>query len=960
MGKLKLKLLLIISITVVIASIILPCLGLGTQTANAAYVDIGGGGGDASVQDRAITWSVLNELGPSSHGRADNMCSLPTSISATDATAGTFWGTYHWYDVVNPFSGKDNGIVGIHVPGTGSDGTWVCNDDSGSLMNSMLQMWGYPSDDTVQFLTNLGYTLNNSSGKYTISTPPSLLDIATVIPNPTPPPSDTNPVTDAFFTNGSVSSPSQDVEYYIYSNDFMNGCGASSPSPYSSASPDELALLKANPPKAFEIEYVDPSTGDISDDIVTTTKTGKDSVVIGFGIPPNNSGGDATCSQLAGYLKNKSLATAYSNTIQSGGGGGGVTPTTTSDACLSWNPVSWILCPIIEGAGKAIGLGDTMVQSLLKIQPSDYGVGLPKSQYPANPVQTAWSAIRIISTILLVGIALFMIISQIIGYDFFDAYTIKKILPRLVVAVILIQLSWILIVGAIDFINILGTGVQDLLLAPFGINPNNVTGIVQIIQQNKTFGTTAATGTVFLGVSVALILSSGSGLLFGLVALAIAAIIAVMVVVVILIIRRLLVTALLIAAPLALLAMILPGTQKYWKMWWSNISKLLLMFPLIMGLMAIGKDFAWIAASTSSTDTSTITFFIILIAYFGPFFFIPMTFKWGGGLMTASAGAISKTGGKLKTSITNSKPYQNLQKSGEYNRHQKGVIRAGSSNRFVRTYGRLQAGTAGAHGAFAEQLRGAEEKQSMDNAKLEYSSAVAGMNGAGIQEANRRIRDTAIGSRITLDNGKRATVTQEMQRTAMSSALTMRQPDILDGYVNAGTPAEQPARRENLNKFIQENFPAVDAQMPDLSRATTITPANEHGVLQASANNYSNLDDNRRQQTLLAIAGSEPELSAGYLNDIANNRETTRQHLDEVGRSFGIDLNQVKSSGGTIRVQYNPGARGRGRYTLEGINAVPGQPQPQAPPQQAAPPHDDQHNTRTPGGPAGAGNIIMG
>lgn len=479
-------------------------------------------------------------------------------------------------------------------------------------------------------------------------------------------------------------------------------------------------------------------------------------------------------------------------------GSGGVPNSTTggtSDACLSWNPISWILCPIILGAGEAISVGDNMVQSLLVINPSDYGQNL--NGHTVNPVQTAWSAFRIIASILVVAIALFMIISQIIGYEFFDAYTIKKVLPRLVIAVILIQLSWVLIIGAIDLVNLIGQGVQSLLTAPFGIPPG-VSGIVDIIQQNGTFkgaGGVASTGTLFLGVSVAIILSSaGAGMLFGLVALAIAVIIAIMIVIITLIIRKLLIVALLIIAPLAILAFILPNTQSWWKKWWSNLSKLLLMFPLIMGLLAVGKDFAWIAASTNSETTSTITFFIILIAYFGPFFFIPSTFKWGGTMMTAASGAIAKNGGKLKKGIMDSSPMKNFQKSSQQNKISKGMNRSvNGRNGLSRMYGRMQAGTFGATGEYAKVLRAQEkariEKEAEQQAEVDYATATRGQSfkeytdEAGAThigrmeeaEAFMRLNDGDPGSL----NGREVKMNRAMRNKVFSELVNGKQDDAV-------------------------------------------------------------------------------------------------------------------------------------------------------------------------------------
>jgi hypothetical protein len=94
---------------------------------------------------------------------------------------------------------------------------------------------------------------------------------------------------------------------------------------------------------------------------------------------------------------------------------------------------------------------------------------------------------------------------------------------------------------------------------------------------------------------------------------------------------------------------ILPNTQKYWKMWSENFMKLMLMFPMIMGLLAVGKVFAYITASIKASGglESTVNYFVILIAYFGPFLLIPKTFSLSGSILASASGAVNKMSGKI-------------------------------------------------------------------------------------------------------------------------------------------------------------------------------------------------------------------------------------------------------------------------------------------------------------------------
>jgi hypothetical protein len=97
-------------------------------------------------------------------------------------------------------------------------------------------------------------------------------------------------------------------------------------------------------------------------------------------------------------------------------------------------------------------------------------------------------------------------------------------------------------------------------------------------------------------------------------------------------------------SPVALVMWVLPGTQSIWKNWWSNFSKLLFMYPLIMVLFAAGT----IGAYVITNSDVNLAQFAAIIAYFGPLFLIPATFKYAGSAMAAAGGGVSRLGGMVK------------------------------------------------------------------------------------------------------------------------------------------------------------------------------------------------------------------------------------------------------------------------------------------------------------------------
>jgi hypothetical protein len=309
------------------------------------------------------------------------------------------------------------------------------------------------------------------------------------------------------------------------------------------------------------------------------------------------------------------------------------------------NPLTWLICPLIDGMSALVEGFDGYITSALDINVCTYFnstggtdqscaspncVTNPVVQTTANQdsctskgFYTAWSAFRDMSLGLMVIGALFMVISQAIGFEVFDAYTIRKVLPRIIIAAIGISLSWQLVQFLIQFSNDLGNGISSLIYSPFSVLLN--TGVV------LKGGTSSA--AFILGAGAIATLGIMASLTFVLVA-----VVAAFLGFAIIILRQILIVFLAIMAPLAIAMFILPATEKVWKLWWNTFFKALLMFPLIIGMIAIGRVFAAI----SSQNGGNIGQFIAFIAYFGPYFIIPQTFKFAGGILAAAGGAASK------------------------------------------------------------------------------------------------------------------------------------------------------------------------------------------------------------------------------------------------------------------------------------------------------------------------------
>lgn len=304
-----------------------------------------------------------------------------------------------------------------------------------------------------------------------------------------------------------------------------------------------------------------------------------------------------------------------------GGGSSGSGDNTQGDPDLNCGTeksrMDWIICPVIKLVSSTVAGLDNLVTNLLEV---DKKVVDETDANAGARYYKAWQSFRNLALGILVIAALIMLIGQALGFEVLDAYTLKKVMPRLVIAIIGIALSWQLMKWFVLFTNDLGFGIRRLIYAPFtdGMGDKVILqGGANAILWLLSFGAIAALKIGGLGFAV------GSALL----GLAVAIIVMLM--------RQIVVVLLLMLAPIAIACYVLPNTQGMWKLWHESFTKALLMFPIIMGFLAAGRVFAMVS---SGPDSGVVGQLIAFFAYILPYFLIPVTFKFAGGAMRTVGG----------------------------------------------------------------------------------------------------------------------------------------------------------------------------------------------------------------------------------------------------------------------------------------------------------------------------------
>ncbi|MCE7936388.1 hypothetical protein DYH10_01150 [Candidatus Saccharibacteria bacterium CPR2] len=305
------------------------------------------------------------------------------------------------------------------------------------------------------------------------------------------------------------------------------------------------------------------------------------------------------------------------------------------------SPMSWVLCPVLNLVDRLVDyfINEVVLERLeFSLDNAD----------EAPKVKEVWNGFRILANVIFVVAFLAAIFGQ--ATSFIDAYTIKKMLPRLVIAAILIQLSFFLCILAVNITNVLGSGIESLMAAPWG-------GIDNLNIDLKSLSAGGEVG-LFAGLMAGVI-----GVVFGgisLLGLAIAAFFAVFAAIITIVFRESILYLLVVTSPVALALWAIPSADRFARMWSSLFMKVLMMYPLIVAFLTMGKilgasklqavsDSTGAGASPVSSDNTkgALDAIVAVVLFFGPAFLIPFTFKFAGGAIATIGGFASKMGGGL-------------------------------------------------------------------------------------------------------------------------------------------------------------------------------------------------------------------------------------------------------------------------------------------------------------------------
>lgn len=260
-----------------------------------------------------------------------------------------------------------------------------------------------------------------------------------------------------------------------------------------------------------------------------------------------------------------------------------------------------------------------------------------------NPIYILWQSFRNLANIAFIIFFFFIIFSQATSVGI-SRYGLKRMLSRVFLVVVGVNLSYFGVALVIDAFNIFGVGVSDLATA--AIKEANVT------VNNGTDSTQLQSVFVLGGAALGAIILTGGAVLGWLFSLIMLAALIIAVVILVLLLRQVVIIMLVILAPIAILLYMLPNTESYFQKWRKTLIQLLLMYPMIVLLFASGKIFGMIlqqpgiiqtgGGGISDETAEAIRVVLQFLAYLIPLAFLPATFAASGTIMSRAYGVASR------------------------------------------------------------------------------------------------------------------------------------------------------------------------------------------------------------------------------------------------------------------------------------------------------------------------------
>jgi len=251
--------------------------------------------------------------------------------------------------------------------------------------------------------------------------------------------------------------------------------------------------------------------------------------------------------------------------------------------------VGWVLCPTMRSIARLADKGFVYInQESLSIQYSLFGGN--------SRTFTTWEIMRNIANALFVIVFLYIIYTYLVGRN--GGYSFKRLLPRLLIAAIAVNLSYYLGVILVDISNIVGDSLWEIMKNIYGSGNSNPVMPLGGSPRPEEEGNITKMAAAVMG---------STGMVWALlpplaiVSISVAVISAAMVILVIM--REALVATLILASPVLIVLYLLPNLERFASQAMQLFIQLLILYPIIAVLLGTGQIVSLAAGSWGVEST---------------------------------------------------------------------------------------------------------------------------------------------------------------------------------------------------------------------------------------------------------------------------------------------------------------------------------------------------------------------
>lgn len=511
---------------------------------------------------------------------------------------------------------------------------------------------------------------------------------------------------------------------------------------------------------------------------------------------------------------------------------------------------------------------DIFVDRWLDIEPSTFDYEYIGS--PGHALHEAWNTLRTLANAAFAILLIFVVLSQVTGIGISN-YGIKKMMPRLVTGVLMVNLSYFICQGAIDLSNLVGSGLGSLFEDL----------IIDSIPPEIGFSVSGGTAlkTMIVAVISALVIkakSSWSKIIMLVILGVIVVAVAVFMLFVVAVVRQALCILLVTFSPIAFVCYMLPGTKSIFDKWFSMFKGVLFAYP-ICSLMIYGGSYAgsviygtWIDNGDYSEMLRNLSYLIITTV---PYFFIPAVIMKS---LAEAEGAVAKLGNFLKKNgrdaAMRTRRMTDLQRRADQKQQ---LARAGYKRNI--------------HGKIVKKWR---------PKKLNENSS----DGA-LRRNGKKVFNSILSYRDQLDapylrNVTRIKAEERRANSFRRQYQNMKDEELSNFYVFDSSN----------NKYVKVSSPLTNRQIRrgrtsdgrKIFRATVAKPntaAGSSDFVESSAGDVKRMKQSIRARRLADVTGQEQNLeTAAWRAQIKNDNLSTQQISDAMKQITTDDEHQLNST----------------------------------------------------------------